>query len=64
MSEVSQAFSIFLGENVAFISLVSFDLAGAGKGEPFGRSAVSLHFWHDEPLSISSLCVILSAAWF
>jgi hypothetical protein len=31
---------------VTLVSMSSFNLSGAGKGEPFLRSGIRLNFWH------------------
>ena len=44
-----------LGQNVTFVSMLSFDLSGAGELEAFLCSGVGLHFWHYRRLLILTM---------
>jgi len=36
----------FLGQDVAFVSMLPFDFTGARKSESFFGAGFGLHFWH------------------
>lgn len=46
VGEVSFLFFGFLGQDVAFESMLSLDLSGACKGKPFLGSGVCFNLWH------------------
>lgn len=54
MRKVTLLLCCLLGQDVAFVSMLSFDLSGAGKLEAFLGSGVGLHFWHYRRLLICS----------
>ena len=46
LTQVTFTLLALLGQDVTLVSMSSFNLSGAGKGEPFLRSGIRLNFWH------------------
>ena len=46
LTQVAFTLLALLGQDVTLVSMSSFNLSGAGKGEPFLRSGIRLNFWH------------------
>lgn len=47
LTQLALAFGRFLGENVAGVSLVATDVAGASFAEPLGGTTIGFDFGHD-----------------
>ena len=46
LTQVAFTLLALLSQDVTLVSMSSFNLSGAGKGEPFLRSGIRLNFWH------------------
>jgi hypothetical protein len=46
ISQVPLAFLRLFGENMALVSVLSFDFTSSGEREAFLRSRIRLHLWH------------------
>ena len=46
LTQVTFTLLALLCQDVTLVSMSSFNLSGAGKGEPFLRSGIRLNFWH------------------
>jgi hypothetical protein len=46
VTQITFALGTFFSQNVAFVSMFSFDFSCSGKSEPFFGTGIGFHFWH------------------
>ena len=46
LTQVTFTLLALLSQDVTLVSMSSFNLSGAGKGEPFLGSGIRFNFWH------------------